>query len=164
MATGNAATIGDATTSAGADALLASLAEMTVVPDSLRDEYSRAWADPNALDPSVIVARVLTSPIVLRRPMTPTIAWWPQLDLSALSCRLERLRNGTARERLIALATDARARGLLLRRAHSMNATSRPASLGAGYDRALGRVAEQILDGLGMQGIGVAPAQLAGCR
>ena len=50
----------------GARSLLSALGEITYVPDSIADAFESQWADPRAVDPLLLVRRVLETPAVVR--------------------------------------------------------------------------------------------------
>ncbi len=124
MLPGYAAGAPAAVGAAGAQSLLGALAQMTFVPDSARDAFESEWSDPTSIDPTLMVRRVLDSPVSWR-------VVWQQLgrspnaraDASMLGapplglCSTGVSPEAQARDRLLALAIDARARGVAIRRA-----------------------------------------------
>lgn len=108
---------------AGAESLLGALAQMTYIPDSTRDAFESQWSDPSIIDPTLMVRRVLDAPVSWRLVwqqfnrspswQTASMLGLPALDL----CTTGRSREAEARNRLLALAIDARARGVAIRRA-----------------------------------------------
>jgi hypothetical protein len=117
---GFAAAPADAPSLAAAPALVHTLAEMTYVPDSATREYVRRWSTLDALDPATIVSRTMDAPISLgrsrRMPFGLTKGLVAALATGPL-CRVDAMREGTAQDRLLALAIEARARGIVVRRA-----------------------------------------------
>jgi hypothetical protein len=110
--------------SAGAQSLLGALAQMTFIPDSTRDAFESQWSDPAVIDPTLLIRRVLDSPVswrvvwqqLGRSPNSQANAAMlgvPSLGLCSTGGSLE----AAARDRLLALAIDARARGAAIRRA-----------------------------------------------
>ncbi|HET9426411.1 MAG TPA: hypothetical protein VFO55_13660 [Gemmatimonadaceae bacterium] len=127
---GFAAIPSDAAALDGAGALVRSLAEMTWVPDSVAEGYTGRWESLDRLDPSTVVMRVLDAPMAIRRlgraPFGIPSSMMTDL-FSAGLCRVDAMRDGSAQERLIAMTIEARARGILVRRARSTAAAARPA-------------------------------------
>jgi hypothetical protein len=117
---GFAAAPADAPSLAAASALMHTLAEMTYIPDSASLDYVRRWSTLDALDPSTIISRTMDAPVYLRRssriPLGLTPAIVSELAAGPL-CRVDAMREGTPQERLLALAIEARARGIVVRRA-----------------------------------------------
>ncbi len=109
----------------GVTSLLDALDQMTYVSDTARGTFSAAWADPETLDPTILVRRVLETPVALRlawaRPHHPALPPSPQPALCSLGSSGE----AKARRHLLSLAVDARARGTLLRRAKFLQASMR---------------------------------------
>jgi hypothetical protein len=102
---------------AGASALVSAIDQMTFVPDSVQAMFHSQWADPEVIDPVVAVRRVFSASIgrvSLAAPHTPA-ALLPAP--SASLCSTGTSAEAKARERLIALAVDARAHGIAMRRA-----------------------------------------------
>ena len=103
---------------AGAMSLLSAIEQMTYVPDSLRASFEVAWSDPSVVDPVVMVRRVLETPVSWR-------GLWQRVGHATVSlpagsvpaCLPARTPEARARERLLMLAVDARARGAAIRRA-----------------------------------------------
>jgi hypothetical protein len=103
-----------------ARALIGTLAEMTYVPDSAAAAYARRWSSLEALDPASIIMRTMDAPVISRRGSRPIFGLTRDMraDLSTgLLCQVERLRDGSAQERLLAMAIDARTHGIIARRA-----------------------------------------------
>lgn len=137
MLPGYAAGAPAAVGSAGAQSLLGALEQMTFVPDSARDAFESQWSDPAVVDPTLMVRRVLDAPVSWR-------VVWQQLggrpagaggrvDASLLGgsapalslCSTGTTPDAQARDRLLALAIDARARGTAIRRAKYYPSTMR---------------------------------------
>jgi hypothetical protein len=168
---GFAAGLNDAASLSAADALVGGLNEMTPVPDSIRLAYLDQWGDAAHLDPEVILARLRAAPIVRWRGAFAAV------DASGMSsspsCVLERLADGTPRDRFIAEASIAKARGFLRRRAESISVADRPAwahaALGdptwsrSAYDDLLRRTIAGVIEGAGRAGVGLAPAPFGHC-
>jgi hypothetical protein len=102
---------------AGTQSLLTAIGEMTYVPDSIRAGFAAQWSDPRYIDPALLVRRVVETPMMYRG------AWSRQPAVGALlastrptACIADRSDEIEARERLLALAIDARARGVAARR------------------------------------------------
>jgi hypothetical protein len=111
---------------AGAMSLLSAIEQMTYVPDSLRASFEAAWADPGVVDPVVMVRRVLETPVSWRgvsgRVGHAAITLPPA---SVPVCLPANTPEARARERLLVLAVDARARGAAIRRARYYSAGTR---------------------------------------
>jgi hypothetical protein len=132
--------------SAGASALVSAIEQMTSLPDSTEDAFARQWADPDDVDPLLVVRRVLETPAggtvvrwyggtpphqadfnapVMFRAIVPpyhrTTLFPPTLCLATSSPE------AIAREHLILAAADARARGSAMRRARYRPPQMRPA-------------------------------------
>jgi hypothetical protein len=102
---------------AGASALVAAIDQMTFVPDSAQAMFHAQWADPEEIDPVVAVRRVFSASIgrvSLASPHSPAALLPPP---TASLCAIGTSAEAKARERLIALAVDARAHGIAMRRA-----------------------------------------------
>jgi hypothetical protein len=104
----------------GTESLLTAIGEMTYLPDSSRANFAAQWSDPRLIDPSLLVRRVLETPVMFRR------AWSRQPAVGALLsstrptvCVAERSDEIRERERLLTMAIDARARGIVARRMRS---------------------------------------------
>jgi hypothetical protein len=123
---GFAAAPSDAPLPGTARALVGTLAEMTYVPDSMALAYVRRWESSEVLDPSAVVMRTMDAPIFARRGQRAAFGLAPDM-ISALStgalCRVDAMREGTSQERLLAMAIDARARGIVVRVARNSPAT-----------------------------------------
>jgi len=111
----------------GVTSLLDALDQMTYVSDTARATFAAAWADPETLDPTILVRRVLETPVAWRfggggtRPNRATLPASPQPAVCSLGSSSE----AKARRHLLALAVDARARGALMRRARFYPASMR---------------------------------------
>jgi hypothetical protein len=109
---------------AGAESLLGALAQMTFIPDSARDAFESQWSDPAVIDPTLLVRRVLDTPVswrivwqqLGRSPNTQANASMLGPASTAL-CPTGKSPEAAARDRLLSLAIDARARGAAIRRA-----------------------------------------------
>jgi hypothetical protein len=109
---------------AGAESLLGALAQMTFIPDSARDAFESQWSDPAIIDPTLLVRRVLDTPLswrvvwqqLARSPNTQANASMLGAPSMAL-CATGKSAEAAARDRLLVLAIDARARGAAIRRA-----------------------------------------------
>lgn len=102
---------------AGASALVSAIDQMTFVPDSVQAMFHSQWADPEVIDPVVAVRRVFGASIgrvYLPAPRSP-LSLLPAP--SASLCSVGTSPEAKVRERLIALAVDARAHGIAMRRA-----------------------------------------------
>jgi hypothetical protein len=99
----------------GVRSLITALEQMTYLPDSSRAAFASLWSDPDVVDPVVMVRRVMQSPVPWR------IAWSSRSPLAALPapavCAGSNSPEADARERLLMIALDARARGIALHRA-----------------------------------------------
>jgi len=133
--------------SAGASALVSAIEQMTYLPDSTQEAFAAQWADPENVDPLVLVRRVLETPMG-----GATVAGWyggtpaHQTDFGVLLtfrtivqpyhrtsvfppslCLATPTPEAIARTRLILAAADARARGSAMRRARYRPQQLRPA-------------------------------------
>jgi len=101
---------------AGAASLLGAIEQMTYVPDSAQLSFESQWADPRLADPTLLVRRVLELPVPWRALRQGGIA--SSLLDAPISVFCEASAPAlAAREQLIVLAADARARGAITRRA-----------------------------------------------
>jgi hypothetical protein len=101
---------------AGAASLLGAIEQMTYLPDSARLSFESQWADPRLADPTLLVRRVLELPVpwrALRRGAGASTL----LDAPLSAFCESRVPALSAREHLLTLAADARARGVITRRA-----------------------------------------------
>jgi hypothetical protein len=109
----------------GVTSLLDAIEQMTYISDTARATFEAAWANPETLDPTILVRRVLEMPVAWRfvwaRPARATLPAPAQLTL----CSLGNSDEAKARRHLISLAVDARAQGALLRRAKFYPASMR---------------------------------------
>ena len=111
---------------AGATSLLSAMEQMTYVPDSLRASFEASWADPGVVDPVVMVRRVLETPVswrALSGRVGHAAIMLPQAAVPA--CLPSRTAEARARQRLLMMAVDARARGAAVRRARFYVTSSR---------------------------------------
>jgi hypothetical protein len=119
---GFAATASDAPALEAARALASTLDELTAGTDSVRAAFVRRWSTPEDLDPASLVARTMDAAVYMRRygrtPFGITRDIQIQLGLG-LMCRVEAMAAGSAQDRLLKLAIDARAEGMATRRARS---------------------------------------------
>src|SRR6185503_13114807 len=95
-------------------------AEMTYVPDSMASAYMRRWDSLDKLDPSAVVMRTMDAPVYARRSPRMTFGLTPKMasDLAVgVLCKVDAMRDGSPQERLMAMAIDARARGIVVRQA-----------------------------------------------
>jgi hypothetical protein len=130
MLPGFAAFPGDAAAMSGASALVKSLTEMTALPDSVGAAYLARWNRLDEIDPSVTVLRILDAPVSSRGWGRAWLGFDHALQSSMATgslCLVDRLASGTAQDRLSAMAVDARAKGIVFRRAHVLSPSSRPA-------------------------------------
>jgi hypothetical protein len=114
---------------AGATSLTSTLDQMTYLPDSVRDPFESQWSNANVVDPVLLVRRVLETPIPWRalwQSAAGAGSLLPPLESSV--CLSDDSPETRARDRLLMLAVDARARGVAARRARF-----RPASLRADW-------------------------------
>jgi len=115
---GYAAGVPSAVGAAGVASLSAAIDQMTFVPDSVRDAFVSQWADPEVADPVLLVRRVLETPVSWRGTWhrnPPIISTLPAPKAEV--CVAESSDEAKARESLLALAVDVRARTAAWRRA-----------------------------------------------
>ena len=112
---------------AGVRSLTSAIEQMTYLPDSTRLAFESQWSDRAVVDPELLVRRVLETPVAGRG------VWWrPNAGPAAMFADLPQFCNGEstapsrARENLLRMAIDARARGLALRWARSRPVGARP--------------------------------------
>jgi hypothetical protein len=122
LITGYAASAPTAVGLVGGQSLVSALAQMTYVPDSLRESFLTQWADPATVDPVLLVRRVLETPVSWRSVWVRHSGLTAPPSLASTSDPLACLvsgdsPDGRARLRLLHMAVDARARGVALRRA-----------------------------------------------
>lgn len=100
---------------AGVTSLVSAIDQMTFVSDSARLAFEATWSDASTIDPLVLARRVLGTPVsryAFSRAMgAPLPAVTPSL------CAAEGSAEARARSRLLALAVQARAEGIAMRRA-----------------------------------------------
>ncbi len=112
-------------------ALIGTLTEMTYLPDSMAAGYVSRWASLDLLDPSTIVLRTIDAPVPSRRGPRQffgvTREMTAALSTGAL-CQVATLRTGSAQDRLVAMAIDARAKGIIARRERYAPSLARAAS------------------------------------
>jgi len=105
----------------GVTSLLDALDQMTYVSDTARATFEAAWGNPQTLDPTLLVRRVLETPVTWRFAWgagggRPNRAALPA-SLQPAVCSPGSSPEAKARRHLLSLAIDARARGALMRRA-----------------------------------------------
>jgi hypothetical protein len=135
----------------GATSLTATIDQMTYLPDSVRDPFESQWSNAAVVDPVLLVRRVLETPVAWRavwQSRTGAGALLPPVQSAV--CVGDDSPESRARERLLMLAVDARARGVASRRARF-----RPASMRADWANSVLRTApwspdegERLIDGL----------------
>ncbi len=103
--------------SVGVTSLIAALEQMTYLPDTARAAFESQWADPKVIDPVVVIRRVLQAPVPLRSIWLGRASAISSLPAPRQLCTADGSPQSIARERLLALAIDARARGVATRRA-----------------------------------------------
>ena len=136
-------------------ALVGTLAEMTFIPDSASSGFVERWSSLDGLEPSTLVQRTTDASIVSRR-MGRVPFGVSRESITALTtgvlCRVDAMRSGTPSERLMAMAIDARARGIIVRRGRYAPAYARA-------DADLRLMTAAVAEGLGRAGlIELAPA------
>lgn len=104
--------------SAATESLVSAIEEMTYVPDSVRLGFESQWSDPQVVDPLLLVRRALETPVVRRaagawQVGSAAVAMLPPAQL----CTSDRSPQSRARESLLMMTIDARARGMAMRRA-----------------------------------------------
>jgi hypothetical protein len=120
LLSGFAAVPADAPALDAARALVGTLAEMTYVPDSTASAYVARWSELEMLDPAGLVMRTFEAPVASRRVLRPKFGLTKEMTVdlaTGMLCELPRLREGTAQDRLMFMAIQARARGIAARRA-----------------------------------------------
>lgn len=102
---------------AGSASLISAIDQMTYISDSIQTAFEGAWADPAAIDPVLLVRRVLSTPLPRRSRVDhgKLAAMLPPLRPTL--CIAERSDEAKARERVALLAVQARAKGIVDRRA-----------------------------------------------
>lgn len=148
---GYAAGVPSAAGTAGVASLAAAIDQMTYVPDSVRDAFAAQWADPSVTDPVLLVRRVFETPVSWRSTWRwdgPLAARLPVPKAEV--CAADNSAEAKARERLIALAIDARARTAAWRRARyrpfSMRRETAAEILGVGPWK--GETGDDVVDAL----------------
>ena len=124
---GYAAGLPTAVGAAGAQSLISAMDAMTYVPDSIRAAFRSQWSDSRIVDPSLLVRRALETPVSWRgvwRAQGPL--GWPAQPAEPQLCSGDASAASRARERLLMMAIDARARGTVERRARYRPAATRP--------------------------------------
>jgi hypothetical protein len=112
---------------------LSAIGTMTYLPDSSRSRFASQWSDPAVVDPTLVVRRALEAPVSWRgvpvwSRRADAFAGLPGLPV----CAGDESDAAKARESLLMLAVDARARGIAVRRARY-----RPSSLPPGVAASL---------------------------
>ena len=114
---------------AGAHALTSAIEEMTYLPDSVSAAFEAQWSDPLVIDPALLVRRALEAPVSWRGLWQPRGSAGSLAELFAAPlpqlCRLDDSPDSRARQSLLMLAVDARARGMAARRARYRSAALR---------------------------------------
>jgi hypothetical protein len=117
MIAGYAAGAPAAVGTVGVTSLLDAIEQMTYISDTARATFEAGWANPETLDPTIMVRRVLETPVSWRvawgRPSRATLP----ASIQPAVCSLGTSDEAKARGRLLELAVEARARGALFRRA-----------------------------------------------
>lgn len=111
---------------AGATSLTSTLDQMTYLPDSVRDPFESQWSDASVVDPVLLVRRVLETPAPWRtiwQARSGAGSLLPPMQSSV--CLGDDSPEPRARERLLMIAVDARARGMASRRARFRPANRR---------------------------------------
>jgi hypothetical protein len=158
---GYAAGLPSAVGLAGSASLLSAIDQMTFVTDSVRHQFESQWADPDVVDPTLLVRRVLETPVSWRTIWQSRATRTP-LPLPPLSaCVDEGTPEGRARSRLFLLAVDTRAQGMLARRTRYRPMTMATAGDDL-LDAARHAIVSEVRASLGSQG--VVPAAPASFR
>ena len=106
---------------------MSAIGTITYLPDSSRERFESQWSDPDVVDLTLLVRRALEAPVWWRAAPA-----WPRradaiTDLPGLPvCAGGQSASIQARERLLMLAIDARARGIAMRRARYRPGSLRP--------------------------------------
>jgi hypothetical protein len=114
---GYAAGVPTAAGISGVSSLVSALDQMTSVPDSVESAFRSQWSDAASIDPLLLVRRVQTTPLPWRTIASPVAAAASLPPIPATVCPAEDQAEAAARARLLALAIDAKARGIAMRRA-----------------------------------------------
>ena len=88
---------------------------MTYMSDSVQTAFEAMWADASSLDPVLLVRRVLSTPVPRVSMSRGLTSMLPALRPSL--CMADRSDESRARERVALLAMQARAKGIVDRRA-----------------------------------------------
>ncbi|HEX4681369.1 MAG TPA: hypothetical protein VH277_01600 [Gemmatimonadaceae bacterium] len=157
---GYAAGLPSAVGLAGSSSLLATLDQMTFVPDSARAAFESEWSDPAVVDPTLVIRRVLETPISWRSIWQGRASRTPLPPAPLSACLDETTPESRARSRLFMLAVDARAQGVVARRLRY-----RPMMVGNVQeltDAARAAIVSEVRGAMGSQG--VVPAAPASFR
>jgi hypothetical protein len=130
MLPGFAAFAGEAAAMSGASSLVKTLTEMTALPDSIGAGYLARWNRLEEIDPAVTALRILDAPASVRGWGRSWLGFDHGLQTALATgsiCLVERLADGSSQDRLAAMVIDARARGIVLRRARFTAPANRPA-------------------------------------
>jgi hypothetical protein len=101
---------------AAAGSLISAIDQMTYMSDSIQAGFERTWSDASSIDPVLMVRRVLSTPVPRLASQTAGLgAMLPALAPSL--CIADRTPEARARERVALLTIEARARGIVARRA-----------------------------------------------
>jgi len=137
--TGYAAGAPSAVGTVAADALLSAVSQMTVVSDSTRSTFLSTWSDGSRVDPTLLVLRVLETPVRWSwRPQTRrALITSPSLDdqawdgtAGAAACFAgahDRSAEAQARDALLTLAVTERAEGAAMHLSHYFRGSNAPA-------------------------------------
>jgi hypothetical protein len=118
LLTGYAAGVPAALGLAGTQSLLSAIGEMTFLPDSIRAAFESQWSDPRFVDPTMLVRRVVETPVMFRGAWSRSVLTAPIVATTRpIACVSDRSEETRARERLLMMAIDARARAFAARRA-----------------------------------------------
>jgi hypothetical protein len=118
MLTGYAAGLPTAMGVSGSEALVSAIAEMTFLPDSTRAAFAAQWSNPALVDPTLLVRRVLETPMLARGSVQRTTAASPIVaDTPTPICFIDDSPEMKARTSMLMLAVEARASGTAMRRA-----------------------------------------------
>lgn len=103
----------------GTRSLLSAIGQMTYLPDTIRAAFESQWSDPRVIDPSLLVHRVMDTPITFhhgdwsRQPVPAALL----AATRSTMCIADRSDETRARERLLMMMIDARANAVTARRA-----------------------------------------------
>jgi hypothetical protein len=156
----------DAPALESASALVRTIGEMVPMPDSASAGYLGRWSSLDAIDPVAVILRAMDTPIVTRRTPRALFGFSPSMMLDLATgglCRVDAMRDGSPHERVVAMAIDARATGIVARRARYMPPSDRPAWARAAMgdplvpsdaaDEITRRTAASVAEGLGRAGL-----------